>query len=292
MARKRQSKHTKKQKETARKRGPSYLRKGVELGQKANIIAGGFYEEPTHHGWCLSCHIPEGRDLPDLQAIFNDQVQVQQVPYDLRSGKRGTTIIISGASSARTKKGIDDSLSQLDISEEDTSSRSTPSLVSDDLDMAADRSLNEDDASNTSDWDLVDGYDDIIGTDGTNQCFSGDADRLSEQGKNDHLAQITPAPSISVTELINGRDGEELIIHEEDFVNWCGSETPTVSPNNDRSLSVQRDTTVSYKLTSSVRVANSPMGVGKNHDKLRVLAAAAAVAAARRRVANLILEDW
>lgn len=69
MARQRQSKHTKKQKETARKRGPSYLRKGVELGQKANIIAGGFYEEPTHHGWCLSCHIPEGRDLPDLQAI-------------------------------------------------------------------------------------------------------------------------------------------------------------------------------------------------------------------------------
>ena len=69
MAQKRRRDHTKKQKETARKRGPSYLRKGVELGQKANIIAGGFYEEPTHHRWCLSCHIPEGRDLPDLQAI-------------------------------------------------------------------------------------------------------------------------------------------------------------------------------------------------------------------------------
>jgi hypothetical protein len=69
MALKRRGKHTKKQKETARKRGPSYLRKGVELGQKANIIAGGFYEEPTHHRWCLSCHIPEGCELPDLQAI-------------------------------------------------------------------------------------------------------------------------------------------------------------------------------------------------------------------------------
>lgn len=69
MVAKRRSKHTKKQKETARKRGASYLSKGVQLGQKANIIAGGFYEEPTHNHWCISCHIPEGRELPDLAAI-------------------------------------------------------------------------------------------------------------------------------------------------------------------------------------------------------------------------------
>jgi hypothetical protein len=73
MAVQRRSKHTKKQKETARKRCPSYLRKGVELGQKANIVAGGFYEEPTHRHWCLSCHVPEGRDLPDLQAIVRQE---------------------------------------------------------------------------------------------------------------------------------------------------------------------------------------------------------------------------
>ncbi|MGH7960376.1 MAG: hypothetical protein ACRERD_00935 [Candidatus Binatia bacterium] len=72
MAVKRRSKHTKKQKETARKRGASYLGKGVQLGQKANIIAGGFYEEPTHHHWCISCYIPEGRELPDLEAIVRD----------------------------------------------------------------------------------------------------------------------------------------------------------------------------------------------------------------------------
>lgn len=110
------------------------------------------------------------------------------MPYNLRSGKRGTTIIISGALSARTKKGIVDSLLQLDISKEDTFLRSTPSLVGNDLDMAADWLLNKDNTSNTSDWDLVDGYNDIIGTNGTNQCFSGDANRLSEHGKNDHLA--------------------------------------------------------------------------------------------------------
>ncbi len=62
-------KHSKKQKEAARKRGPSYLRKGFQLGQKANIIAGGFYEEPTHRRWCIACHVPKGRELPDLQAI-------------------------------------------------------------------------------------------------------------------------------------------------------------------------------------------------------------------------------
>lgn len=61
--------HSKKQKEVARKRGSSYLRKGVQLGQKANIIAGGFYQEPTHRRRCVSCYIPEGCEVPDLRAI-------------------------------------------------------------------------------------------------------------------------------------------------------------------------------------------------------------------------------
>jgi hypothetical protein len=217
---------------------------------------------------------------------------VQKVPYDLRSGKRGTTIIISGASSASSKKDIVDSLSQLDIGEENSSSKSTPSLVGDDLDMAADRSLNEEEFSHTSDWDLVESYDDILGTDDTSHCFSEGADKLSEQEGNDHPASITATPSFHVTQLINGCDGEELIIHEEDFVNWSDSETPRLSQHSHDSLSFQRDTTVSYKLMSSARVANDPMGVDKTHHKLRVLAAAAALAAARRRVANLLLEDW
>lgn len=217
---------------------------------------------------------------------------MQQVPYGLRSGKRGTTIIISGASSASTKKGIVDSLSQLDIREANASSRSTPSLVGDDLDMAADRSLNEEELSHTSDWDMVEAHDDILGTDGTSHCFLEGADRLCEQERNDHPASITPTPSFHVTELIHGHDGEELIIQEEDFVNWSGSEVSSLSQNDDHSLSFRGDATVSYKLTSSVRVANDPMGADKNHHKLRVLAAAAALAAARRRVANLILEDW
>lgn len=217
---------------------------------------------------------------------------MQQVPYDLRSGKRGTTIIISGASSASTKRDVVDSLSQLDIGEESSSSRSTPSLVGDGLDITADRSLNDDEFSCTGGWDLVEACDDILGTDGTSLCLSEGADRLSEQERNDHPASSSPPPSFQVTQLINGRDDEELMIHEEDFVNWSGSETPSLPQSDDYSLPFQGDTTVSYKLTSSVRVANDPMGVDKDHHKLRVLAAAAALAAARRRVANLILEDW
>jgi hypothetical protein len=69
MVTRRPSTHSKKQKEVARKRGPSYLRKGVQLGQKANTIAGGFYKEPTHRRWCVSFHLPEGCEAPDLRAI-------------------------------------------------------------------------------------------------------------------------------------------------------------------------------------------------------------------------------
>jgi hypothetical protein len=75
----RRNRPPKTQKETARKRGQSFLRKAIELGQKANIISGCFYEEPTHGPWCLSCHIPEGREMPDLSAVV--RINVQSVAF-------------------------------------------------------------------------------------------------------------------------------------------------------------------------------------------------------------------
>lgn len=61
--------HNKKEKEAARKRGPSLLSKGCGLGRKARVVSGAFYYEPTHHVFKMQCHLPRGETLPDLNGL-------------------------------------------------------------------------------------------------------------------------------------------------------------------------------------------------------------------------------
>ncbi|KAK5988057.1 hypothetical protein PT974_12193 [Cladobotryum mycophilum] len=71
--------HSKKEKEAARKRGPSLLSKGCGLGRKARVISGAFYFDPTHHVYKVDCHIPEGETLPDLTRLFNKEIGMGKV---------------------------------------------------------------------------------------------------------------------------------------------------------------------------------------------------------------------
>ncbi|KAL7783442.1 hypothetical protein V8C37DRAFT_397171 [Trichoderma ceciliae] len=66
--------HTKKEKEAARKRGPSLLGKGCGLGRKARVVSGAFYYEPTHHVYKVRCHLPKGKTLPDLTRLFQQEL--------------------------------------------------------------------------------------------------------------------------------------------------------------------------------------------------------------------------
>lgn len=58
--------HTRQQKETARKRGPSLQQKTVQLGQKANIRIVTVYENPTHGVWHIAKYCPAGKTFPDI----------------------------------------------------------------------------------------------------------------------------------------------------------------------------------------------------------------------------------
>ncbi|KAM3526961.1 hypothetical protein MY4038_006577 [Beauveria bassiana] len=70
--------HSKTQKETARKRGRNWLRKGAELGQKAEIICGGFFWDPTHHEWRVELHVPEGQEAPIEISQFLEKLSKHQ----------------------------------------------------------------------------------------------------------------------------------------------------------------------------------------------------------------------
>lgn len=61
--------HTRKEKETARKRGPSFEEKAIQLGEKANIRILAVYENPTHGVWHIAKHCPAGKTLPDISKL-------------------------------------------------------------------------------------------------------------------------------------------------------------------------------------------------------------------------------
>jgi hypothetical protein len=90
--------------------------------------------------------------------------------------------------------------------------------------------------------------------------------------------------------LVDDCDDEEFILQEEKYVNWSGSETSTPLRKSHPQLS-RDNTTISYKVRHSVMVANGSVVGSKGYKRLRVLAAAAAFAAAKRRLATLLLED-
>ncbi|KAH8713538.1 hypothetical protein HC256_006680 [Beauveria bassiana] len=64
--------HTKKEKETARKRGPSLQKKTKQLGEIARIRTLTLYEDPTHGVWHVAMHCPTGKSFPDLTALVNE----------------------------------------------------------------------------------------------------------------------------------------------------------------------------------------------------------------------------
>jgi hypothetical protein len=63
--------HTKKEKETARKRGPSLQKKTKQLGEIARIRTLTLYEDPTHGVWHVAMHCPTGKSFPDLNALVS-----------------------------------------------------------------------------------------------------------------------------------------------------------------------------------------------------------------------------
>ncbi|KZZ86852.1 hypothetical protein BBO_09592 [Beauveria brongniartii RCEF 3172] len=72
--------HNKKQKEAARKRGPSLKNKTRKLGLKANIRTAVFYEDPTHGIWHMASHCPTGKTLPDLNALLAEYQRTKKEP--------------------------------------------------------------------------------------------------------------------------------------------------------------------------------------------------------------------
>ncbi|PMB63376.1 hypothetical protein BM221_010739 [Beauveria bassiana] len=97
--------HTRREKEAARKRGPSLQDKTKQLGAKANIRTLTLYEDPTHGFWHIAKHCPHGKTFPDigrlvafrvLRAAKHGTYNIAQVDEFTKTGKRPTVRDVSG----------------------------------------------------------------------------------------------------------------------------------------------------------------------------------------------------
>lgn len=61
--------HDEKQKAVIRKRGRTLTKKSVEFGVDGHTACVLVYRNPIHHTWVCAMHIPEGQDVPGLDAI-------------------------------------------------------------------------------------------------------------------------------------------------------------------------------------------------------------------------------
>ncbi|KAH8669222.1 hypothetical protein BGZ61DRAFT_557522 [Ilyonectria robusta] len=61
--------HDEKQKAVIRKRGRTLTKKSVEFGVDGHTACVLVYRNPIHHTWVCAMHIPEGQDVPSLDAI-------------------------------------------------------------------------------------------------------------------------------------------------------------------------------------------------------------------------------
>ncbi len=61
--------HSKAQRESVRKRGPSIQARTWRLGQAGDVRALSLYQDPSTGSWRLSVHCPAGMSFPDLNAL-------------------------------------------------------------------------------------------------------------------------------------------------------------------------------------------------------------------------------
>ena len=61
----------KQERERVRKRGPAFLKKGLEIGTLGKTVAGAFYYNKTHHCWKVAFSTPPNHDLPGLDALVS-----------------------------------------------------------------------------------------------------------------------------------------------------------------------------------------------------------------------------
>ncbi|RTE68114.1 hypothetical protein BHE90_017509, partial [Fusarium euwallaceae] len=67
--------HDDRQKTIIRKRGRTLTKKSVEFGVDGHTACFLVYRNPTRHKWVCAMHIPEGQDVPSLDAIVADHLR-------------------------------------------------------------------------------------------------------------------------------------------------------------------------------------------------------------------------
>jgi hypothetical protein len=214
---------------------------------------------------------------------------VQQLRCDLPSSKRGRTISISGPHTARRDQNIGDSFAELSFSNEEMSPNSLPSMNSNNLGSDGQESVNECQLSDTSDWDIGEGYQNAHGggTDiGKHQVGGNLDDQLST--RDEERVQIGPGSPTCVVTFANDCHDQAFLIHEQDCVNWDRLGRHVPSEISIQSRGQPGDLSITCQLASSLHATGRPAGVGKEDQKLHMLAAAASADAAKRRAAELL----
>ncbi|KAH6949658.1 hypothetical protein BKA56DRAFT_638791 [Ilyonectria sp. MPI-CAGE-AT-0026] len=81
--------HDEKQKAVIRKRGRTLTKKSVEFGVDGHTACVLVYRNPIHHTWVCAMHIPEGQDVPGLDAIVADHLRSDMATESLPSIEAG-----------------------------------------------------------------------------------------------------------------------------------------------------------------------------------------------------------
>jgi hypothetical protein len=97
------------------------------------------------------------------------------------------------------------------------------------------------------------------------------------------LPAASPQISMHMADIVENRDGDEVMIQEDDFVNWDGSMVPTPeSPQESNQWCVESNTSVPCPPTTSPHIVATPVKANNGHARHPGPARQAVFAAARQ----------
>jgi hypothetical protein len=182
----------------------------------------------------------------------------------------------------------------LNDGENNSASASTRSPATDNLATESQCSVNQDDSNNLLNEHVVDGgVAHPFATDDGNQGFhSNGDDGFNQLEYNVSLPAASPQISMHMADIVENRDGDEVMIQEDDFVNWDGSMVPTPeSPQESNQWCVESNTSVPCPPTTSPHIVATPVKANNGHARHPGPARQAVFAAARQFLIRYILQN-
>jgi hypothetical protein len=158
--------------------------------------------------------------------------------------------------------------------------------VGDNLTTESQCSVNQDDFNNLLNGHVVDGggAHPFAMDDGNQGFYSNAGDGFNQLEYNASLLATTPQLSTHIADSAETCGGDEIIIQEDDYVNWNGSTAPTPeAPQESNQWCVESNTSVPCPPTTSPCIVATPVKANNGHARHPGFARRQAVLAAARK---------